>query len=134
MATKKVVGIAERLDLLEQRVEELTKKVGALPNGEMMKRLVKVEKAVSLNSKNILGLSHDVNAIGHEISTVREQLGTDIVMSEERVVGAMRNLFKEITEGQGAIKSTLETRPCVMEEKEAAEKASHAAHKRHHTK
>lgn len=135
----KVADCPDRLEQLEAQVAELTEKVEALPNGDMIDRLGEVEKAVAKNSKNIMNLTHDVHAVGHEIATVREQLGTDIVMSEDRVIGAMKDMFKTMTEQQGVIKNKLDSRPCILEEEKAAEKAAQEGHdratdKRHHTK
>jgi len=62
--------------------------------------------------RDIVGVRHDINAVGHTVHEVAEQLGTDIVESEERIVGKVDKLI----EAQGVLLQQIATRPCMIEE------------------
>jgi len=71
--------------------------------------------ALAALARDVANVRHDVNAVGSTVQMLQEQLGTDIVESEERIVAKLG----EIADAQVAMMQQLSTRPCIVREVEA---------------
>ena len=85
--------------------------------GVVMGDLAGVKGELANLKHDMVGVRHDINAVGETVATLGEQLGADIVMSEERIVAKLG----EVADAQIVLMQTLSARPCVVREVEARE-------------
>jgi hypothetical protein len=90
---------------------------------DQVSRMQGVIKSVEHMDRRLAKVEHDVGAVGHEVGKLEEELGTDIIQSEERLKEAMDKAFAKILEGQGQMRDALSARPCIMREAEAVAEA-----------